>query len=118
MLNFDNPLSNVSIINSVFFGNLADMVGCLYAYQYQGIVHLFNNSFINNSAITFRRHGIGSSSAITISGLFAKIDSYYNTFYQNFAEYAGTIGIYYGHFNDYNSQFIGIEYNIHIAFYS
>ena len=107
MINFDNPLSNISITNSVFFGNLADVVGCLYAYQNQGILYLQNNTFINNTAFTRRKVGIGSASVLEISGLFAEVISISNLYFQNIVEYSGTIGIYYGILNESFSQFIG-----------
>jgi len=107
MINFDNPLSSISITNSVFFGNLADVVGCIYAYQNQGILYLQNNTFINNSGFTRRKVGIGSAAVLQISGLFAEVISVSNLYFQNIAEYSGTIGIYYGILNESYSQFIG-----------
>ena len=107
MLNFNNKESNVSIVDSFFYSNLADMIGCIYAYHKKGLVYIRNNTFIENYAITEKRRLIGSASVIQISGIFAFVQSYRNFFYYNRAEYSAIIGVYYGYFEDQNSLFYG-----------
>ena len=107
MINFNHPLGNITIMNSLFADNLADMIGCIYAYQMQGTVYLFNNTFINNSATTINKLLVGSASVLQISGLFTIVQSNSNVFLNNFAEYAAIIGIYYGLYEDIGSLFLG-----------
>ena len=107
MMNFNHPKSNISILNSYFSENLADMISCIYAYQMQGSVYIQNNVFINNSAITENHLFVGSASVLEISGLFSSIQSVSNLFYNNHAEYAAVVGIFYGIYDDFNSKYIG-----------
>lgn len=111
MLIFNHPQSNVSIINSFFQANSADMIGCVYAYQKKGIVFLKNNIFFKNIAITINRVLVGSASVLQISGIFASVISEGNHFYFNNAEYSAIIGIYYGYFKDTGSFFHGFIKN-------
>ena len=107
MAQFNHKESNVSIVSSYFYKNLADLVTCIYAEQRQGVVHLFNNTFLENSAVTENRVLIGSASVIQASGIFTVVTSINNLFFRNRAEYASVIGIYYGKFYEENSKFIG-----------
>lgn len=113
MLIFNHQESNVSLGDSFFYSNLADVIGCIYAYQKKGLVYLKNNTFIENYAITEKRRLIGSASVIQVSGIFASVFSYMNFFYYNIAEYSAIIGVYYGYFRDQSSLFYGkIYYNL------
>lgn len=107
MLIFNHLESNVSVIESFFQSNSADMIGCIYAYQKKGIVFLKNNIFFKNFAITINRVLVGSASVLQISGIFASVFSENNYFYFNSAEYSAVIGIYYGYFRDKGSFFYG-----------
>lgn len=107
MLIFDQKESNVSIIDSLFQSNSADMIGCIYAYQKNGIVFLKNNTFYSNKAITGNRILVGCASVIQLSGIFASLISQKNLFYYNEAEYSAVIGVYYGYFQDEGSIFYG-----------
>jgi len=107
MIHFNHLNSNISIMNSYFINNLAELVTCIYAYQKKGAVHLLNNFFLHNSAITVNRILVGSASVIQASGIFTIVTSSSNVFFQNWAGYASTIGIYYGKFLEKNSKFIG-----------
>jgi len=84
---------------------MADMVSCLYVYPWQGVVFLENNTFVNNSAITLNRVLVGSASVMQISGLYTVVVSISNIYFQNIAEYAAVIGVFYGVFTDINSTF-------------
>ena len=107
MAHSNHPESNISITNSYFSNNLAEMVACINAYQRQGTVHVLNNTFLRNSAITVSRVMIGSGSVIQASGTFTIVTSNSNLFFQNNAEYACVIGFFYGKFIEENSKFIG-----------
>lgn len=107
MLIFDKKESNISIIDSFFQSNSADMIGCIYAYQKNGVVFLKNNTFYSNKAITGKRILVGCASVVQISGIFASLISHRNSFYYNEAEYSAAIGVYYGYFEDLGSLFYG-----------